>query len=100
MNYEFMTTYIADVTVCTPTFEEPLHCLRKVFQRILEKGLKLAPKKCAIGQSILTILGYLVFRDGVAPDPDKIKAVKERPSRKNAKELRTLTIAQEIEDCI
>ncbi|GFR93295.1 Pol polyprotein [Elysia marginata] len=88
MNYKFMTTYVDDVTVFTPTYEEHLQCLRKVFQRIREKGLKLAPKKCAIGQKAVTILGYLVSRDGVAPDPEKIKAVKEWPSPTNAKELR------------
>lgn len=50
--------------------------LETVFQKLQEHGLKLQHKKCSIFKKG-SYLGHLVNQKEVAPDPDKVKAVKD-----------------------
>ena len=61
--------------------------LAKVFQRLRQYGLKLAPRKCALAQIEIDFLGFVVSDEGVKTDPKKVKEVLEWPTPKNVKEL-------------
>ena len=69
--------YLDDIVVFSRTYEEHLEKLQKVFQRLEDKGLMLKPSKCKLCQMSIKYLGHIVSEDGVATDPEKIKAVKE-----------------------
>ncbi|KAG2991609.1 hypothetical protein PC121_g23089 [Phytophthora cactorum] len=45
-------------------------------------------KKCIFGASEIPILGYLVGKNGVRPDPEKVRVINEWPTLSNVKELR------------
>ncbi|GFU53226.1 retrovirus-related Pol polyprotein from transposon 17.6 [Trichonephila clavipes] len=55
---------------------------------VLEAGLKLNSKKCLFAAQEVKILGHLVSSNGVRPDPDKIKAVRNFPTPKNIHDIR------------
>ncbi|GFV08002.1 retrovirus-related Pol polyprotein from transposon 17.6 [Trichonephila clavipes] len=55
---------------------------------VLEAGLKLNSKKCLFAAQV-KILGHLVSSNGVRPDPDKIKAVRNFPTQKNIHDIRS-----------
>ncbi|GFT99791.1 retrovirus-related Pol polyprotein from transposon 17.6 [Trichonephila clavipes] len=55
---------------------------------VLEAGLKLNSKKCRFAAQEVKILGHLVSSNGVRPDPDKIKAVRNFPTPKNIHDIR------------
>ena len=42
----------------------------------------------SFGAQSLQFLGYIITKDGILPDPDKIKAVKEYPIPQNLTQLR------------
>ena len=51
---------------------EHLIHLQQVFDRLLQAGLKLQPKKCQFLKPEVQYLGHIVSRQGISPDPAKI----------------------------
>ena len=50
--------------------------------------LSLNPSKCVFGVTSGNLLGYIVSKDGIAVDPDKVRAILEAPTPNNAKSMR------------
>jgi len=71
--------YIDDVVVWGSTLSQHLERLDQVLTCLERAGLKLKIKKCRFLESVLKILGHIVSRFGIAPDPEKVKAVSEFP---------------------
>ncbi|GFX71228.1 hypothetical protein TNCV_3409981 [Trichonephila clavipes] len=80
--------YLDDIIVFSETFQDHLIRLRLVLKRLQEAGLKLNSKKCLFAAQEVKILGHLVSSNGVRPDPDKIKAVRNFPTPKNIHDIR------------
>ncbi|GFY14175.1 retrovirus-related Pol polyprotein from transposon 17.6 [Trichonephila clavipes] len=81
--------YLDDIIVFSETFEDHLIRLRLVLKCLQEAGLKLNLKKCLFAAQEVKILGHLVSSNGVRPDPDKIKAVRNFPTPKNIHDIRS-----------
>ncbi|GFY23958.1 hypothetical protein TNCV_4896391 [Trichonephila clavipes] len=81
--------YLDDIIVFSETFEDHLIRLRLVVKCLQEAGLKLNSKKCLFAAQEVKILGHLVSSNGVRPDPDKIKAVRNFPTPKNIHDIRS-----------
>lgn len=62
--------------------------LVRVFQRLREVNLKLNPTKCEFLKKELLYLGHVISAEGVSPDPEKIRGLKEYPVPKNADEVK------------
>ncbi|GFU47789.1 retrovirus-related Pol polyprotein from transposon 17.6 [Trichonephila clavipes] len=81
--------YLDDIIVFSETFEDHLIRLRLVLKCLQEAGLKLNSKKCLFAAQEVKILGHLVSSNGVRPDPNKIKAVRNFPTPKNIHDIRS-----------
>jgi hypothetical protein len=81
--------YMDDILVHSKTFEEHIVALRSVFRRIDDYGLRFKAKKCFIGAQEVKFLGHVVCREGIKPDPDKTKAIRELPMPKNKGDMRS-----------
>ncbi|XP_070042679.1 uncharacterized protein [Nicotiana tomentosiformis] len=53
--------------------------MRKFFDCLRRYSLKLNPAKCAFGVLASKLLGFIISRKGIEPDPSKIKAIQELP---------------------
>ena len=87
LNWEEVIVYLDDIIVLGTDFEGSLQALRKVFTRFRQHNLKIKAKKCKFFRHRVEFLGKLVSGDGVSISPDKLKAVKQWPIPRNAKEL-------------
>ena len=87
LNLKIMYIYIDDLIIFSSTFEEHLQRLRLVFDRLRQCGLKLAPNKCDLVRQEVSFLGYVISKDGIRTDPEKINKVLEWPVPRNSKEL-------------
>ena len=83
--------YLDDVIVFSQTKEEHLHCLRVVFARFLEHGLKLRPCKCHFLQDEITFLGHEISAEGMKPGMANLKAIAEMALPKTYTEIRRFT---------
>ena len=81
--------FFDDIVVFGLAFEITLARLEHVFQRLMDAGLKLKPKKCVLFQKEVEFLGHIVGADGVKTQPDKIECVRNWPTPKNRKEVRS-----------
>ena len=63
--------YIDDIIIFGKTFDQHLHNLQQVLDRLRQAGLKLHPSKCQFLQHKVTFLGHIISQDGIYPDPDK-----------------------------
>ena len=59
-----------------------------MLQRFREANIKLKPSKCRFAHCKVNYLGHVVSREGVSPDPEKIRAVQEFPIPKTVRAVR------------
>ena len=71
--------FFDDIVVFGLAFEITLARLEHVFQRLMDAGLKLKPRKCVLFQKEVEFLGHIVGADGVKTQPDKIECVRNWP---------------------
>jgi len=80
--------FMDDVVVFSPSFEQHLEDLRKVFMRLRNVNLTLKVSKCSFFQAEVPMLGFIVGRRGIFPIPEKLRAVTDMPSPKSVREVR------------
>ena len=86
---EYVRTYLDDLLVISNgSFEEHLHQLGKVLQRLRRAGLKINAEKSSFFAPEIEYLGYLLTKDGIKPVQKKIQAVLDLQPPTTLKELR------------
>ena len=90
LHWESYLVYLFDIVVFSHNFEEALENLELVFDRLASAGLKLKPKKCALFQHSVKFLGYVVAKEGVSCDPEKVSCVKNCKVPECVTEVRSL----------
>ena len=83
-----MLIYLDDVIICGSSVEEHLDRLDEVLKRLGKAGMKLKPSKCCLLQEQVTFLGYVVTPDGLKPDLEKVRWIKDWPIPKNITDVR------------
>ena len=82
----FAMVYL-DVIVYSKTIEQHATHLEEVFRLLEKAGLKIKRSKCLFAGEKVNYLGHVVSAAGVYPDKNKIKAIKEFPTPKNADQV-------------
>ena len=77
---DFVTVYIDDILMFSPTLDEHLVHLQVVIRRINEAGLKLKPSKCWFVCQEVEYLGHLVTPQGLRPNTKLVEAIEPFPT--------------------
>ncbi len=77
LGYEYCLVYLDDVLIFSRTFEAHLEHVTAVLTCIRDANLSVKLKKCSFAQAETVYLGHLISKEGVAPEPAKLAAVKE-----------------------
>ena len=83
-----LLVYLDDLLLFSKSLDEHFDKLELVFELLRKHGLKLKPSKCHILQPEVKYLGFIVSKEGISTDPEKIKAVKEWPTPCTVKDVR------------
>ena len=86
---EFSGAYLDDLIIFSRTWDEHLHHLSAVLDRIRAAGLTAKMKKCQFGTSQCLYLGHMVGGGNVSPDLSKMDAVSAMGVPKTKKQVRT-----------
>ena len=70
------------------TFEEHRYWVELVLKRLAEAKRKVNKEKCEVCCSRVAYLGFLLDKEGLRPDPDKVAPVLDYPTPRNIKQLR------------
>ena len=76
-----------DIVVFSSSADEHARRLEHT-HRFDRASLQLHPGKCVFAQPQVQYLGFVLSRNGIAPSPEKVKAVKQYPAPKSVKEVR------------
>ena len=88
LQWHICLCYLDDIIIYSRSFSEHLQHLRLVFDRLRNADLKLRLEKCSFCLQEVTYLGHIISKDGIKPNPEKIKVVKEYPVPTSVKEVR------------
>src|SRR5271165_3571642 len=89
LNWQICLAFLDDVIIMSSSFDEHLDRLSQVFARFKSANLKLNAGKCPILQKEVKFLGSIVSGNGIAPDPDKIQALKDWPVPSDLKQVQS-----------
>jgi len=85
---KFCAVYLDDIIIYSTTFLDHLDHTKQVFQRLRDANLKIKMKKCSFALQELHYLGHVVGGDGIKPDPNKLKVMKDLSNPKTVTEVR------------
>ncbi|XP_061707408.1 uncharacterized protein K02A2.6-like [Cydia pomonella] len=80
--------FLDDVILTGKNDQEHIETLHKVLDRLQKFGLKIKKEKCKFFATSVTYLGYVVDKEGIHTNPDKIKAIEQVPTPTCVTELR------------
>jgi hypothetical protein len=80
--------YMDDIIVYSSSLQEHIQDIRRVLQKLQQHNLQLQLDKSEFIRSDLLFLGHIISKDGIKPNPDKIKAVVDFPLPKTEKQIK------------
>lgn len=80
--------YLDDIIVYSTSLQEHIERLRTVFQRLREANFKIQLDKSEFLRKEVAYLGHVVTPEGVKPNPEKIKAIRDYPLPKTTKQIK------------
>ena len=80
--------FVDDLLCMSEDFDQHLDNLDELFTRFEKHGLTLNLEKSQFLRSKVTFLGHILTTEGIRPDPEKIRAIKEFPAPRTVKQLR------------
>ena len=84
----YIKVYLDDLLVITKsTYDDHLEKLKVVLSRLRNVGLRLNAAKSSFAQGEIEYLGYVLTREGVKPQPEKIRAILALKEPTNVKTL-------------
>lgn len=75
LTWKYCLVYLDDVIIFSKDFDSHLFRLEEILARFKAANLKLKPSKCKFLMEKVNYLGFLITRNGVKPDPAKIRAI-------------------------
>jgi len=76
---QFAGAYINDVIIYSCTWEEHLHHIQEVLQRLRLADLTVKARKCQFGMAKCNYLGHVIGGGKVQPEDSKLKAIQSFP---------------------
>eukprot|EP00253_Pinus_taeda_P026102 PITA_26102 len=84
-----VVVYLDDITVFSKKRSNHFHDLNQNFQRCKKYGISLNLKKSFFALDQGKLLGFIVSKDGIYIDPDRIKEISEIPFPHNKKSMQS-----------
>lgn len=88
LNYENCFVYLDDLVVFGRNLQSHNANLIKVFERWRKVNLKLNPSKCEFLKKEILYLGHIITAEGILPDPEKIRVLRDYPVPTNSNEVK------------
>jgi len=88
LKYDTAIVYMDNIVIPSVTVEDGFSNLKLVLDALEEAGFSVNIHKCRFSMHSIIYLGREISADGIRPDPNKIKAVKESAPPTNVKQVR------------
>jgi hypothetical protein len=91
---DFVVVYLDDILIFSPSMVTHVEHVRAVLNKLMDAKLSLKLEKCAFSVPQVQFLGFVVSKDGIAMDPEKIAAISEWPTPKNTRDIQVFLVLQ------
>ncbi|XP_039757383.1 uncharacterized protein K02A2.6-like [Pararge aegeria] len=81
--------FLDDICVTGQNRQAHLNNLRAVLERLRQAGLTVKLNKCKFLQKNVNYLGFVIDKEGLHPDSEKLKAIHEIPTPKDVTQLKS-----------
>ena len=85
--YVTLLFYLDDICIFASSIDEMLDRIGLVLHQLQDFNLKIKLKKSYFFQSKVIFLGHILLKEGIFPNPEKVKKVKNWPTPKSTKEV-------------
>lgn len=85
---KFVIVFLDDILIYSRSWDEHLEQLRIVLDTLRQHQLFAKLSKCSFAQSSISYLSHIISSEGVATDPEKMRAMEEWPRPTTVTELR------------
>ena len=89
LTWEHCMVYLDDILIHSKTIEAHERSLREVLRRLRKANLKAKPSKCQFGRKRVDYLGHVVSPQGLSPQEEKVRAVRDFPRPQNVEGIRS-----------
>ena len=79
--------HLDDIIIFNRDIADHRRRLRNLLEKLQGGNLRVNIQKCTYAQSSVKYLGHVVTSDGLKPDPNKVRAIREYPCPTAAKEI-------------
>jgi hypothetical protein len=86
-NIDEVIVYQDDILIMSPTVAHHNITLNKVLTTLRDAGIKLNTHKCTFFADKVQYLGHIFDKEGVHPNPEKVRAIVDAPCPNNIKQL-------------
>ena len=76
-----------DIIIHGKTQREHDQRLNSFIEKCKQHGEKLNRDKLELAKDSITFMGHVIFKEGISTDPQKVKAISDLPTPKNAKDI-------------
>jgi hypothetical protein len=90
LRYDCLVTWVDDVLCYSKTYAQHLKDIDRIMDRFRRFNLKLKASKCEFASTKVVFLSHVIDREGIRPDPAKIKAVTEMQRPRKINDLRSI----------
>ena len=80
--------HMDDILIHGTTKEEHDARLLRTLEKLLQHGITLNKDKCSFATESVKFLGHIVDREGIRPDPEKVKGINDMTEPKTLTDLR------------
>lgn len=87
--HHFVTVYLDDILIYSPTAEQHRIDLQLVFERLRQHNLKVSPEKCRVAVDNLEYLGHHIQGNIVTPQNKHLKCIQEFPQPTTKRQLQS-----------
>lgn len=82
--------YLDEIVIATNTFDKHAKYVEYIPQKLVAAGMTVNPAKCQFCVSKIKYLGFVLDKDGLRTDPEKVAPVVNCPAPCNVKKLHWL----------
>ena len=86
---KFAMAYLGDIIIFSPSLEEHIKHIQFVSDRLRQHLLKLKISKCKFMQGETQYLGFIINKQGIMTDPDKVQVIKNMNPPSCVREVRS-----------
>ena len=92
-NIPHILVYIDDILVITKgSYEQHLQTVEKVLEKLQEAEMQLNIDKSHFATVVVDYLGYIISREGVKPQPNKVQLIVDMPRPKTSTQVKRFSV--------